>query len=103
MLTLPTEAYLAELATEVDVEAIHVARQFARVQIATQLQDILWRTYRANQSAEAYQPSARQVARRSLKNACLAYLMALESDAAVAAAVEQFTVSDNMTDVMAAL
>ncbi|MET0378097.1 MAG: aminopeptidase N [Spongiibacteraceae bacterium] len=103
MLTLPTEAYLAELATEVDVEAIHVARQFAREQIASQLQDILWSTYRANQMTEPYQPSAQQVARRSLKNACLSYLMALETDAAVAAAVAQFNDSDNMTDVMAAL
>lgn len=103
MLTLPTEAYLAELATEIDVEAIHVARQFARTQIATQLQDVLWNTYRANQIAEPYQPSAQQVARRSLKNASLAYLMALETDAAVTAAVAQFNDSDNMTDVMAAL
>jgi aminopeptidase N len=103
MLTLPTEAYLAELATEIDVEAIHVARQFAREQIAAQLQPTLWQVYRANQTAEPYQPSAQQVARRSLKNACLAYLMSLEGDDAVAAAVAQFEGSDNMTDVMAAL
>src|SRR5690606_13673538 len=43
MLTLPSEAYLAELATEIDVEAIHHVRWFARTQIATQLHDKLWR------------------------------------------------------------
>src|SRR5690606_16096085 len=93
MLTLPSEAYLAELAEEIDVEAIHTSRLFARRQIAEQLQSDLWRVYRANQTAEPYQPSASQIARRSLKNACLAYLMALETEAAVSACVSQFETS----------
>ena len=103
MLTLPSEAYLAELAGEVDIEAIHATRLFARRFIATELQAELWRTYRANQITEPYQPSAAQIARRSLKNVCLAYLMAQEGEAAVSACVRQFEISDNMTDVMAAL
>lgn len=103
MLTLPSEAYLAELASEIDVEAIHAARLFARKQLAAELKDVLWNAYRSHQTTDSYQPTAQQMAQRSLKNACLAYLMALESDEAVAVCVSQFSSSDNMTDVMAAL
>jgi aminopeptidase N len=103
MLSLPSEAYLAEVASEIDVEAIHSARLFARRAIATALHDELWRVYRASRIDEPYAPSAAQIARRSLRNVCLGYLMALESDDAVAACVEQFETADNMTDVMSAL
>ncbi|HSB97562.1 MAG TPA: aminopeptidase N C-terminal domain-containing protein, partial [Spongiibacteraceae bacterium] len=103
MLSLPSEAYLAEIAEVADVAALHAARQTARLQIATALREPLWRAYRANQNDAPYEPSAAQIAQRSLKNICLSYLMLLEDEAAVAACVEQFERAENMTDVMAAL
>jgi aminopeptidase N len=103
MLSLPSEAYLAEIAVVADVAALHAARQAARLQIATALRESLWRVYRSNQTGEPYQPSAEQIAQRSLKNICLAYLMLLEEPEIVAACVEQFERAQNMTDVMAAL
>jgi aminopeptidase N len=103
MLSLPSEAYLAEIAEVADVAALHAARQAARLQIATALRESLWQTYRANQSTAPYQPSAAQIAQRSLKNSCLAYLMLLEEPEIVAACVEQFEHAQNMTDTMAAL
>jgi aminopeptidase N len=103
MLTLPSEAYLAEIAESVDPLAIHAARDRARRQIAEALEPALWRTYRANDSSEPYAATAQQIARRSLKNVCLAYLMRLERDDAVAACNEQFQRGHNMTDVLAAL
>ena len=103
MLTLPSENYLAEIYDIVDVAAIHTARQALRVQIANTLRAELWRTYRANRSSEPYQANAAQIAQRSLKNSCLAYLMLLEEADIVAACVEQFEAAHNMTDVMAAL
>src|SRR5690606_27300662 len=75
MLSLPSEAYLAEIADQIDVSGIHTARQAARKQLAAALRDDLWRVYRANPSDQPYLPSAAQIARRSLKNACLSYLM----------------------------
>ncbi len=103
MLTLPTEAYLAEISDEADVFAIHAARDAARQQIAQALESEFWRVWKRLASSEPYAATAPQIARRSLRNACLIYLMVGESGAAVQACVEQFERGDNMTDVMAAL
>ncbi len=103
MLTLPSEAYLAETRDVVDVAAIHAARQAARSQIARALREQLLKTYRRNCSAEPYAANATQIAQRSLKNTCLAYLMVLEESDIVALCVEQFERATNMTDRMAAL
>ncbi len=102
MLQLPTEAYLAEISSPADVHAIYHARTFARLTIAEQLEQELWQAYRANDSRQAYQPTAEQIAERSLKNTALAYLMLLESDEALAACSAQFDREENMTDVLAA-
>lgn len=103
MLSLPSEAYLAEIATVADVAALHAARQAARLQIATALREPLLKVYRAQQSDAPYQPTAAQIAQRSLKNCCLTYLMLLEEPEIVAACVAQFDRAQNMTDAMAAL
>lgn len=103
MLKLPTEAYMVELGEKVDVAAIHGARLNARLAIARQLEDELWNAYRSNLSDESYEPSASQIAARSLKNAALSYLMLLETPEALVACTTQFDNAHNMTDVMAAL
>ena len=103
MLRLPSEAYLVGLQDKADVQAIYAARTTARVQIAEALEQELWAAYQHNQIAEAYAPSAEQIAARSLKNIALSYLMLLESPQALEACVSQFDRADNMTDVMAAL
>ncbi len=103
MLTLPGEAYLAEVRDVVDVAAIHRARQSARLQIARALREPLLATYRRNSSDEPYAATAKQIAQRSLKNICLAYLMMLEESDIVALCVAQFEQTTNMTDRMAAL
>ena len=103
MLALPSEAYLAETSEVVDVAAIHAARQSARLQIARALREPLLQAYRRNCSNAPYVASAAQIAQRSLKNICLAYLMLLEQSDIVAVCVEQFERATNMTDRMAAL
>ena len=103
MLTLPSENYLAEIYDVADVAAIHAARQALRCQIAKSLRAELWQTYQANRSSEPYKADAAQIAQRSLKNTCLAYLMLLEEPGITSACVEQFESANNMTDVMAAL
>jgi len=106
MLSLPSEAYLVELSEQADPGAIHGARRQARRAIAEALRDVLWQRYRhAREESRAtpYQASADHIARRSLQNAALGYLMLLEEPEARDAALEQFEHADNMTERLAAL
>lgn len=103
VLTLPSEAYLSELAAIVDVEAIYHVRKFVRGEIAKQLEVLLLETYKENDISTDYSPDSDSIARRSLKNLCLAYLVALEKDEYLQLAVNQYEKADNMTDMQAAL
>ncbi|MFY0677244.1 MAG: aminopeptidase N [Neptuniibacter sp.] len=103
VLTLPSEAYLSELADVVDVDAIYQVRKFVRKTIAQQLEASLLEVYRANDTEEEYSPDSDSIARRSLKNLCLSYLMSLEQDQYLALAKEQYQKADNMTDMQTAL
>ena len=103
MLTLPSEAYIAEQQPMVDVDAIHAARDFVKRSLATVLRNEFLTLYRANQSQADYAPSAEQIAQRGLQNVALSYLMSIEDDEAVELAREQFEAARNMTDVRAAL
>jgi len=103
MLMMPSEAYLGELAEPVDVDAIHKARQFVRKEIAAALQSELQACYQANSSDAAYSPDAAEIARRSLKNICLGYLMILGEAETLTQCASQFNDSNNMTDTSAAL
>ena len=51
VLTLPSEAYLAELAEVIDVDAISAVRKFVRETIATELETLLLECYQANNPA----------------------------------------------------
>ncbi|MFT7129458.1 MAG: aminopeptidase N, partial [Gammaproteobacteria bacterium] len=102
ILTLPSEAYISELSDEVDVQAIHAARNSARTFIATELREEFWKTYKGQQSNKEYQPSCDQIAQRSLKNCALDYLMLLEGGGALDDCLAQFSNSSNMTDVLKA-
>ncbi|MEP5766513.1 MAG: aminopeptidase N [Halieaceae bacterium] len=102
MLRLPSENYLAELAEEIDVEAIHRGRECVRKAIGSELGELLEQRYADLASTEDYQPSAEQIARRSLRNACLAYL-ALASERGIELAIAQYHAASNMTDQLSAL
>lgn len=103
VLTLPSEAYLSELSEVIDVDAIHHVRQFVRKQLAVQLEVQLLSTYQVCVSADDYSPDATSIARRSLRNVCLGYLMDLEKQQYLDLALEQFEQANNMTDSQAAL
>ena len=103
VLSLPTEAYLAELADIVDVDAIYSVRQFVRKALATQLEALFVALYHENNLSVAYSPDADSMARRSLKNLCLSYLMSLGNDDYLELAKQQYHNADNMTDQQAAL
>ncbi|SEN16689.1 aminopeptidase N [Pseudomonas sp. ok272] len=106
MLSLPSEAYLTEISEVADVEAIHGAREFARQQLAEHLFDGLWPRYQANREVSkhtAYLAENAHFARRALQNIALSYLMQSGKPEVLAATLEQFENSDNMTERLTAL
>ncbi|RAW09114.1 aminopeptidase N [Halomonas elongata] len=103
MLTLPSEAYIAEQQPLVDVDAIHAARQFVKQSLARSLRDEFLAVYQANRDDLPYAPEPDQIAARSLKNVALSYLMSIEDEEGVALAQRQFEAEHNMTDVRHAL
>ena len=98
---LPDEDYLAEQMEVVDVDGIHAARNFVKKGLASQLEALFTERYKLLNDRQPYQKSAVAMARRSLKNVCLSYL--LETDTGESMAAAQLESSDNMTDTLAAL
>ncbi|MGH8713561.1 MAG: aminopeptidase N, partial [Casimicrobiaceae bacterium] len=102
-LRLPRLSILADQHTPIDIEGVHRAREAARAALARELSAELERAYEAHHVRGAYSPESAQVAQRSLKNVCLAYLTARDDAASHALALAQFDAADNMTDSIAAL
>lgn len=107
MLMLPSEKYLAEQMIVIDVEAIHYVREFVQAELAQQLQAQFFDIYQKNHELKPERKFTMQVvAKRQLKNLCLAYLMMLDdSEKYKQLALQQFKAAllTNMTDTMAAL
>jgi aminopeptidase N len=87
----------------VDVDAIHTARDLVRQAIGVALGDRLRGLYDDLTDTGGYSIEGPAIGRRSLRNACLAYLVAAGDTAAVTLAKAQFDAGRNMTDVLAAL
>ncbi len=114
-LVLPAEQVLAEemasAGKTVDPDAIHSARTNLRRHLAARLRDKFEAVWQALAPVEPYAPEGAQVGRRALRNLVLGYLA--ESDAATLNASvmprlmqqvnEAGNMTDNMTDVSAAL
>ena len=102
-LTLPGESTLAELLDQVDPDALHAARNALRRHLAEELEGEFSGLYAGLTATEAYAPTSAQAGRRALRNACLSYLLELDTDATRQLAYAQFKQADNMTDQFAAL
>lgn len=105
MLSLPSENYLAELASQAggaNVDTIHEAREWVQKAIGVHLAQPLLDRYHQLASDEPYAPVAQQIAARSLRNTCLRFLVCADA-ANLALASQQFTAAANMTDRLAAL
>ncbi|MEJ2593299.1 MAG: aminopeptidase N, partial [Candidatus Thiodiazotropha sp.] len=103
VLSLPSESTVGDQMAVVEVEAIHRAREWLKRELAGRLRDDLLRVYRDNASADSYDIEPASIARRSLRNLALGYLMQLGEAEMNARCLRQFREADNMTDVMAAL
>ena len=102
MLQLPSEQYLGELAQVIDVEAIYHARNRVERKVATRLYDELLSTYTVLNSPTQFDVSSDSIAKRSLKNTALHYLVLTGREEAIDLAKTQFYHADNMTDESAA-
>jgi len=104
MLVLPSEKYLGQQMPVVDVDAIHTVREFTLQTLAEQLQPLWSDCYQQLHAAQvAYRFTPEAVAKRQLKNRCLAYFARLPKQDTVAMAQLTAALTSNMTDTMAAL
>lgn len=104
MLYLPSEKYLGEQMAVVEVDAIHLAREFAITDIAKKLHSVFLACYHKYHAASGvYQFSMDEVGKRQLKNRCLAYLSLMPEYTELA--MQQFAAAlkTNMTDTQPAL
>ena len=101
-LLLPSEVYLSEQMTPIDVDAIHTAREFVRSSLAHAMEDDLRDAYAAGHTNAPYEFEPKHCARRRLKNVCLGYLMQLDDANLRVQCLNQFRQADNMTDQLAA-
>ncbi len=103
MLSLPSNASLAEQAEVIHPLAICASRKAVRHAIAEAHKTTFSKLYQSLQSDSPYQPEASDIAERTLKNLCLSYLCALEDVGGLEAAGSQYDTATNMTDRAAAL
>ncbi|HKK56445.1 aminopeptidase N [Marinobacter sp.] len=103
MLQLPSEAYLIELSDKPEVQVIHRARERVLGCLVRELRDDLLACYHRNTLAGDYQVTPEAVARRSLRNTALAWLLHVDDDEARSLALAQYADADNMTDRLGAL
>jgi aminopeptidase N len=102
-LTLPAESYVAQKMDPIDVDHIHHSRKVLRTTLGTTLETRWLELYRKLQTNQPYHFDGPAMARRSLKNLALAYLMAGDGEEGQALCIAQFEQGDNMTDGLAAL
>ncbi|CAA0100598.1 Aminopeptidase N [Halioglobus japonicus] len=105
MLRLPSEDYLAELASRnggANVDTIHQARDTVRGALGAALESSFLARYQGLQNTLPYAPDGGQIASRSLRNICLGYLVAANPQN-IQLADEQYRTANNMTDRLAAL
>jgi aminopeptidase N len=103
LITLPSEAYLAEQMETVAVEAIHHVRESVKEALGKQLKDLLLAVYKNNQTDGQFSTDAKSVGRRSLKNLALTYLMSGQAAEIIQLCLKQYQSADNMTDELSAL
>ncbi|BFM07430.1 aminopeptidase N [Halioxenophilus aromaticivorans] len=103
MLTLPSEGYLAEIATTANIDTIHSAREIVRNHLAASLKTEFAERFDSLPYFPEYEANAVQIAVRSLKNCCLGYLVATADAVWLERAMTQYRTATNMTDQSAAL
>ncbi|WP_296710166.1 aminopeptidase N [Rhodoblastus sp.] len=104
MAALPSEGDIArDIGSDVDPDAIFLARRALRSDIGKLLGERLLTVYNRLASDAPYSPDAASAGRRALRNACLDLYAAGNAADGSEIAMRQFQAGANMTDQMAAL
>ncbi|MBX9901462.1 MAG: aminopeptidase N [Burkholderiaceae bacterium] len=103
LLTLPSEAIIAEQMQVVDPHSIRAARHFVKTTLSEHLRADFLTVYENHLTPGKYSPDAASAAKRALKNNALSYLTAWADDSTFELALAQFDDAKNMTDKIAAL
>ncbi|MCI4679794.1 aminopeptidase N [Rhodoblastus acidophilus] len=104
MAMLPSESDIArDIGSDVDPDAIFMARRSLRTEISKSLGARLLAVYERLTSDAPFSPDAASAGRRSLRNACLDLYAAGAPADGSDIAMRQFQLGANMTDTMAAL
>lgn len=104
MLKIPSEKYIGEQMEIIDVNAIHIAREFLMTETAKALQTLLLEIYQQNrQSTSTYHFDIKDIGKRQLKNRCLAYLMLLPKYETLGLQQLEASLKTNMSDSQSAL
>ena len=99
---LPSEAFIGDQMLIVDPEAIALARDALRADIA-KAHEKQWRALYARHAADRFEYSPAAKGARRIRNLSLGYVAATKSPDAADMAFAQFEAADNMTDRLAAL
>ncbi len=102
ILRLPAETLIADAMEVVDVDAIHRARHFVQQGLGQALEPLWQQRYQDLSNEGDYSAAPAAIARRSLRNLCLAYL-ASGGSGGHELVRRQYTDSGNMTDTLVAL
>jgi aminopeptidase N len=107
VLTLPSEAYVAEQLNVVDPQRIHAAREGMRLQMARALHDDWVWAYECHHELGGYSPDPVSSGRRALVNLALGMLVldgcVSQKPSWADKALQRFTDANNMTDRLGAL
>jgi aminopeptidase N len=104
MLRLPDQNYLYEQFVPVDVDGIEAALAALHTEIAVTFQARWQALYTQNAAQGPYSPEPSEMARRSLQQVALGYLMwTLDAEAAGTLLAQHYATADNLTDRRAAL
>lgn len=104
-LTLPSESYLAQQQKVIDPDLLYRARLAVKQQLTEELRESFMAVYRKYDTDKPDSIASEDMAKRSLKNCCLSYLLTpgVEESEGMALCLEQFNKNGNMTDVVASL
>ncbi|KAK3122447.1 hypothetical protein QOZ80_8BG0669690 [Eleusine coracana subsp. coracana] len=102
-ITLPGQGEIMDMMAVADPDAVHTVRTFIKKELALQLKDDLLAAVTSNRSSEAYTFNHDSMARRTLKNTCLAYLASLNEPDVTELALHEYNSATNMTEQFAAL
>ena len=102
MMHLPSPAYIVQLCSNVDPQAVVSVHETLQSRLANDLEPLLLKLYESNQTNEAFSLSSKAMAQRALKNTALQYLIRCEKQSYYELAREQYMSANNMTESLAA-